>query len=85
MRSNSIFLELTSNRTFCAGNRNGNGPCHGDSGSGFALQDPKTKRYHLRGIVSLTIFDERIMSCDLTQYVVYVDVAKHLDWIKKQI
>lgn len=77
-------MEITSNRTFCAGSRDGSGPCYGDSGSGFLIQDQKTKRYHLRGIVSLTLFDDKVRTCDLKQYVVYVDVAKHQDWIRKQ-
>ncbi|XP_033217080.1 chymotrypsin-like elastase family member 2B isoform X2 [Belonocnema kinseyi] len=85
LRSNPGFAEITSNRTFCAGSRDGSGPCYGDSGSGFVIQDPKTERYHLRGIVSLTLFDDKVRTCDLKQYVVYVDVAKHLAWIKKQI
>lgn len=33
LRSNDAFNKLTSERTFCAGNKNGNtGPCNGDSG-----------------------------------------------------
>lgn len=33
LRSNSAFNSLTSDRTFCAGDRNGSsGPCNGDSG-----------------------------------------------------
>lgn len=36
VRSNKVFSEVTSSRTFCAGNRLGNtGPCAGDSGKFF--------------------------------------------------
>ncbi|CAK9825560.1 Serine protease gd [Anthophora retusa] len=82
--SNTNFVLLTSNRTFCAGLKDGTGPCNGDSGSGFVMYDPKTDRYYLRGIVSRSL-SGGAMLCDLTQYVVYVDVAKHLNWIKQQI
>ncbi|XP_043684570.1 serine protease gd-like [Vespula pensylvanica] len=82
--SNAGFVAFTSNRTFCAGSRNGIGPCNGDSGSGLVIR--KTDgRYQLRGVVSHSILDRNTMSCDLTHYVVYVDVAKHLDWIHSQI
>lgn len=32
IRSNSAFVHITSNRTFCAGNDIDSGPCNGDSG-----------------------------------------------------
>ncbi|XP_033218422.1 serine protease gd-like [Belonocnema kinseyi] len=85
LRSNAAFIEMTSKRTFCAGNRNGTDPCNGDSGSGFVIFNSKTGRYHLRGIVSLSLLDKKTMSCDLNEYIVYVDLAKHHDWILKQI
>ncbi|XP_076181121.1 serine protease gd isoform X2 [Ptiloglossa arizonensis] len=83
--SNPEFVLITSNRTFCAGSRNGSGPCNGDSGSGFVIYNANTERYYLRGVVSLSLLDRSSMSCDLTQFVVYVDVAKYLDWIREEI
>ncbi|XP_017875824.1 spermosin-like isoform X2 [Ceratina calcarata] len=83
--SNPNFVSFTSNRTFCAGSRDGSGPCNGDSGSGFVMYDTDAGRYYLRGIVSGSLLDSKTMSCDLSQFIVYVDVAKHLDWIRKQI
>ncbi|XP_015592751.1 serine protease gd isoform X1 [Cephus cinctus] len=85
LRSNEGFLKSTSNRTLCAGSRDGSGPCNGDSGSGLVLRDPNTGRYHLRGVVSLSLFNSATNTCDWSQYVVYVDVAKYLVWIRKQI
>lgn len=64
--------------------RDGSGPCNGDSGSGLVLYDAARQRYQLRGIVSRSVLDYAGMTCDLTQYVVYVDVAKYLDWIYQQ-
>ncbi|KMQ95494.1 serine protease gd [Lasius niger] len=79
------FVGFTSNRTLCAGTRDGSGPCNGDSGSGLVIHDTTTGRYQLRGIVSRSLFDRDQMTCDLTQYVVFVDVAKYLPWIQQQI
>ncbi|XP_050459471.1 serine protease gd-like isoform X2 [Cataglyphis hispanica] len=83
--SDSRFVNFTSNRTFCAGSRDGSGPCNGDSGSGLVLHDATTGRYQLRGIVSRSLYDRVEMTCDLTQYVVFVDVAKYSFWIQQQI
>ena len=85
LRSNIAFLSSTSNRTFCAGSRNGSGPCNGDSGSGLVLRDPITGRYHLRGIISLSLLDKSTLSCDLKEYLVFVDVPKFQSWIKTQM
>ncbi|EFN81615.1 Serine protease gd, partial [Harpegnathos saltator] len=81
--SNPRFVSFTSNRTFCAGLRDGSGPCNGDSGSGLVLHDSTTGRYQIRGIVSRSLFDLNEMTCDLTQYVVFVDVAKYIPWINQ--
>ncbi|GAB1861507.1 Serine protease gd [Camponotus japonicus] len=85
LRSHPDFSSLTSNRTFCAGMRDGSGPCLGSGGSGLMLYDPATQRYQLRGIISRTLIDNNSLTCDLTQYDVFVDVAKYLSWIYQQI
>ncbi|XP_043485625.1 serine protease gd-like [Polistes fuscatus] len=82
--SNVGFISLTSNRTLCAGSKNGSGPCNGDSGSGLVIRR-NDGRYYLRGAVSRSILDNISMSCDLKNYVVYVDLAKYRDWIRLQI
>jgi len=82
--SNPVFVSLTSNRTFCAGMRDGTGPCNGDSGSGLVIFDPNTNRYQLRGIVSRSVRGSEPL-CDLTKFTVFVDVAKYLPWIRLQI
>ncbi|KAI4477872.1 hypothetical protein M0804_012352 [Polistes exclamans] len=83
LRSNQAFFELTSNRTLCAGSRNGTGPCNGDSGSGLVIRR-NDGRYYLRATVSLSILDIS-NSCDLDNYIVYVDLMKFRDWIRLQI
>ncbi|XP_020298985.1 serine protease gd-like isoform X3 [Pseudomyrmex gracilis] len=85
LRSDAQFVHFTSDRTLCAGSRDGSGPCNGDSGSGLVLHDAKTGRYYLRAVVSRSLFDRNGMTCDLTKYVVFVDVAKYRSWIQQQI
>ncbi|KAG5873749.1 hypothetical protein JTB14_008321 [Gonioctena quinquepunctata] len=78
LRSSYQFQYITSNRTFCAGFRNGSGPCNGDSGSGFIIkQDGK---WMLRGVVSTSLSDNHSRSCDLSNYVVFTDASKFIDW-----
>ncbi|GAB1861508.1 Serine protease gd [Camponotus japonicus] len=87
LRSHPAFSSVTSNRTFCAGMRYFSGSCLGADGSGLMFYDPTTQRYQLRGIISRFMWrlDNNKWTCNLTQYVVFVDVAKHLSWIYQQI
>lgn len=93
-KSNDKFRSLSSNRTFCAGSRNGSGatsnkhnnsPCSGDSGAGLMIF--KNNRWMLRGIVSASLpradntESSSSSSCNSNEYVIYTDVAKFLDWI----
>lgn len=95
LRSDERFFKLTSNRTFCAGNRDfwlnfclncvisgdlkGKSPCTGDSGGGFVMK--RGKSWVLRGVVSSALVDVNTRTCDTSKYVVFADVAKHMDWI----
>ncbi|KAL5273817.1 hypothetical protein ACFFRR_000523 [Megaselia abdita] len=83
--SNEYFFNITSKRTFCAGNRNGEGPCKGDSGGGLAIH--RNEKWFLRGTVSaaLGLKDGSHPQCDLTNYVVYSDVAKFIPWINSYL
>lgn len=80
LRSSDIFRYITSKRTFCAGSRNGLGPCNGDSGSGMAIY--KNNRIYLRGIVSAALSDPVMNMCKLKDYVVFTDAAKFGTWIR---
>lgn len=79
LRSNDQFSQITSNRTFCAGNRNGQGPCTGDSGGGLMME--RNGRWTLRGTVSGALAEANSEDCDLQQYVIYSDIAKFTSWI----
>ncbi|KAL3272123.1 hypothetical protein HHI36_022588 [Cryptolaemus montrouzieri] len=83
LRSNSEFRQLISDKTFCAGERNGKGPCSGDSGSPFMLQ--KNGKWTLRGIVSRSILDKSTSECNLREYVVFADTAKYTNWIRSNM
>ncbi|BES90980.1 serine-type endopeptidase activity [Nesidiocoris tenuis] len=105
LRSHRDYFYVTSGDTFCAGLRNGTGPCYGDSGSGFVLPmatmdndvvpatsvaddfavDRMSVVWFLRGIVSLSLLDPYRQTCDLTNYLVFTDVAKFTDWIADTI
>lgn len=41
-------------------------------------------QWMLRGLVSMSKEEDQ-SQCDLTQYVVFTDVAKHYDWIEKSL
>lgn len=47
------LVDLSSQRTFCAGLKNGSGVCTGDSGGGLFIK--KDYAYHLSGIVSSSL------------------------------
>lgn len=81
LRSSQAYSRLTSQRTFCAGNRDGSGPCMGDSGSGLMIN--RNGRWYLRGIVSAG--QTKQQKCNLLEYVVFCDVAKHLQWVQSQM
>jgi secreted trypsin-like serine protease len=55
----------------------------GDSGGGLIIKD-NNGRWTLRGLVSAAIRGPD-GSCDLENYVVFTDVARHIDWIKRFI
>lgn len=66
------------------GNRDGSGPCAGDSGGGlFVLDDG---RWRVRGIVSLALSAKSAEKpCNLDEYVIFTDVAKYRSWIKRHM
>ncbi|KAH8311012.1 hypothetical protein KR044_003845, partial [Drosophila immigrans] len=68
-------------RTLCAGNSQGHGPCLGDSGGGLMVL--RNSRWMVRGIVSLA--QRAGNSCDLSRFVIYCDVARHLSWIEQNV
>jgi secreted trypsin-like serine protease len=81
LRAHEAFVHITSDRTFCAGGRAGEGPCQGDSGGGLVLK--VGKKWFLRGIVSASLRDGA--SCDVSNYAVFTDVAKFIPWIKENM
>lgn len=68
-------------KTLFSGNKDGKGPCTGDSGAGFMML--RHSKWTLRGIVSLALEDPKNKSCDTTQYFIFADVAKFIKWIKE--
>lgn len=81
LRSNSLFLSITSPRTLCAGNRDGTGPAYGDSGAGLMVK--RFGRWILRGVLYGGLTGNGVIN--LQEYLVYSDVAKYFPWIKSYI
>ncbi|XP_012521478.2 serine protease gd [Monomorium pharaonis] len=83
-RNDPGFVRLISNRTFCAGSRYESNLCNIDYGSGLMLFDSISGRYQLRGMASRTVTN-LARRCPLGKFIVYVDVAKYIPWIRQQI
>lgn len=80
LRSSDTYRYITSQRTFCAGGRDGRGPCNGDSGGGMTFK--VNNKWMLRGIVSAALADPIVNTCNLGEYIVFTDAAKFVNWIK---
>lgn len=72
------FVQMSSDRTFCCGARNGTGPCKGDSGSGLYFK--QRNKYYLGGIVSASTY-KNFNQCDVYNYAVYTEVFKFIPWL----
>lgn len=75
---NARLAELSSERTFCAGLKNGSGVCHGDSGGGLYINVNDV--YQLNGIVSSSLTNE--VGCDISKNAIYTNVLKFRAWIQ---
>ncbi|XP_030370829.1 serine protease gd-like isoform X2 [Scaptodrosophila lebanonensis] len=74
-------IHFLTSRTLCAGNKDAHGPCSGDSGAGLMVKI--NNQWTLRAVVSTA---QRLgNTCDLSGYVIYSDVSKHLQWIESKI
>lgn len=80
--SKADFHTITYSSTFCAGDRNGAGPCRGDSGGGLYLLE--NGKWRLRGVVSVALPRSNAESiCDLNEYIIFTDAAQYLMWIRQ--
>ncbi len=80
LRSSDTYRYITSQRTYCAGGRDGRGPCNGDSGGGMTFKI--NNKWMLRGIVSAALADPIVNTCNLGEYIVFTDAAKFVSWIR---
>ncbi|XP_063924172.1 serine proteinase stubble-like isoform X3 [Zophobas morio] len=85
-----FFSQFTFEKTYCAGFRNddsGTTVCNGDSGGGMVFPRSGTNGqntvWQIRGIVSVGVALQGQGVCDPKHYIVFTDVAKHVDWIKQ--
>uniref|UniRef100_A0A4Y0BPU6 Peptidase S1 domain-containing protein n=1 Tax=Anopheles funestus TaxID=62324 RepID=A0A4Y0BPU6_ANOFN len=78
-----ILATYITSDMFCAGNREEINACNGDSGGGFFLN--YTDTWYIRGIVSFKQYRDETNTTDTTEYIVFTDVAKYLNWIKEHM
>ncbi|KAF2903321.1 hypothetical protein ILUMI_02866 [Ignelater luminosus] len=78
-KSGYPFAEITSPRTFCAGNRHSLAPCYKDVGVGFAMEIHG--KWLLRGVASVVMLKDNV-TCDATKYTVFADAAQFTDWLE---
>lgn len=45
----------------------------------------RNSKWYLRGIVSITVAKEGLRVCDTKHYVVFTDVAKYGDFVRKNL
>lgn len=74
------LVDISSTRTFCAGNRTEASVCHGDSGSGFYVEHDN--RFYFYGIVSSSL-TTNLGTCDVAKHAVYTKVSSFKDWIAR--
>lgn len=74
----SEFAKIASTRTICGGSRNNSGPCRGDSGGGLFVRVGNV--FYLKGLVSASLLNAG--QCDVTNYALYTNVDKFIDWIE---
>lgn len=73
------LVDLSSERTFCAGLGNGSGVCSGDSGGGLFFKENDV--FYLHGLVSSSLFKD--FDCDVSKKAVYTSVPKFRLWIEE--
>ena len=73
------FSKISSTRTFCGGGRNMIGPCRGDSGGGVFVRIGNA--FYLKGLVSASLTN--LGECDVTNFALYTNVEKFIDWIEQ--
>jgi dynein heavy chain len=87
LESDEKFYPIFTHKTsFCAGNRNGNSVCNGDSGGGLMFSEKQRGNiviWKLRGIVSTSKPDDNDNTlCNAKNYIIFTDIAHYLDWIR---
>ncbi|XP_071443160.1 uncharacterized protein [Hetaerina americana] len=76
-----------SDKIYCAGYRSRTTVCSGESGDGMFFSSPDHRRparkWSIRGVASFTLSRKSTTGCSASNYVVFTDVAKYLNWIRK--
>jgi secreted trypsin-like serine protease len=57
------------------------GPCRGDSGGGFYVNNEDNLTFKVQGIVSTGSFNKTLQKCNNDNYFIFTDVARYTEWI----
>ncbi|XP_017076703.2 enteropeptidase [Drosophila eugracilis] len=68
--------------TLCA-KKTGAGPCSSDGGGPLMLREQDV--WVLRGVISGGAINEKERTCELSKPSVFTDVAKHIDWVRRNM
>ncbi|KAH8375889.1 hypothetical protein KR200_006394 [Drosophila serrata] len=68
--------------TLCA-QKAGTGPCSTDGGGPLMLREGGV--FILRGVIAGGALDQEMNTCDLSRPSVFTDVAKHIDWVRRNM
>ncbi|XP_052850176.1 enteropeptidase [Drosophila gunungcola] len=68
--------------TLCA-KKTGSGPCASDGGGPLMLREQDV--WVLRGVISGGLINEEEHTCELSKPSVFTDVAKHIDWVRRNM
>ncbi|KFB38259.1 serine protease [Anopheles sinensis] len=80
------FGRTVDETVFCAGWRNGTNPCNGDSGGGLFIRSATSGTWTLLGVVAFAASDREDENfCSTSDYTVYVDVSKYVEWIRAKL
>ncbi|XP_049824629.1 plasma kallikrein-like [Aethina tumida] len=89
MLKGPLFPIVLFEKNYCAGFVNDEMKCNGDSGGGMIFPKSNVSEedpvWQLRGLISIGVALQGQITCNNMRYVIFTDVAKHLDWIKSVI
>lgn len=79
--TNAKLANKLENSHFCGRAPEDTGPCQGDSGAGLIFK--YNGRWHLYGILSASLVEDKDSTCDVENNSIFIDILFYLNWIPK--